>query len=343
MKILLILGPLNEKRISMTNYADYCKNIYQSKGLEVEIFRLKIINSKNTIVRAFSRYFLVPFQMIHKKADIFHLIDHSYGHSLIFTKSTCFSTIHDLIPLEIKKKESYIKSSISRLFFYFIISITLKKSSKIFVASKSTINLLDKFFNKPRNLILAYNPPINKKLPNLDCSVKDIDILLIGSNFYKNNNFAFNTCLKIKQKLSITWINPNMSLVRNIGKTNHKINTLTNISDHELYKIYSRAKVILNLSLSEGFGWMPFEASFFDCCSLMSDINIFREIHPSSLIYLQSLKNVSKLIDSISKLLTKDSFRSILLDNIRKDYKILNRSENSLKKELCEVLINENY
>ena len=100
--------------------------------------------------------------------------------------------------------------------------------------------------------------------------------------------------------------------------------------------------MILNLSLSEGFGWTPFEASFFDCCSLMSDINIFREIHPSSLVYLQPLKNVDRLINSISKVLTNDSFRFILLDNIRKDYKVLTRSENSLKKELFELLINEN-
>ena len=164
MKVLLILGPENEKRISMTNYSKICLKIYEKNGYNTEVFRLKLLSS-NKILKFLARYFLVPFQLIGKHADIFHVLDHSYGHSVLFVNKKCITTIHDLIPLELSLKKNKFNELISRFLFRTIIAITIKKSSKVIVVSKTTQYLLRKYFNLKKELYLGYNPPINRKFP----------------------------------------------------------------------------------------------------------------------------------------------------------------------------------
>ena len=336
MKVLLILGPENEKRISMTKYSEICLKIYEAKGYEVKVFRLNILNSKNKVLRFFTRYFLVPFQLLGKNADLYHVIDHSYGHSILFLNKKCFITIHDLIPLELDLKKNKLEEAISKFLFKLIILIGIKKSSKILVVSNTTGKLLGNFFNLNKKILLSYNPPINRELPYLASYSKDIDIILFGSSTYKNNIYAVNVCLEIKKKLRIFWINPDYSLLK-ILKVKHEIETRENLNDIEIFRIYSRSKLILNLSLSEGFGWIPFEASQYECCAVMSNINIFRELHPSSINNLQPLKNVHYVSKYIENLLLEDSYRKDTLRKIVNDFEKIKFTKYSINNALGDI------
>ena len=44
MKVLLVVGPENERRFSMTHYTNICTKIYREKGHDVRVLRLKLIN-----------------------------------------------------------------------------------------------------------------------------------------------------------------------------------------------------------------------------------------------------------------------------------------------------------
>ena len=230
-------------------------------------------------------------------------MDHSYGHSLLFTNKKCITTIHDLIPLECNFSRNQIKSTISKILFYLIIKITIKKSANIILVSKTTQDLLKNYFKiSESKLILAYNPPQNRKLEIFQDKNKDIDILLIGKNLYKNNIYAVKSCLNINMRLNISWINPDYNLVKLFKNSNHQVKTYSFLDDKNFFEIYHKSKIILNLSFSEGFGWLPFEASKYNCCSIMSDIRIFRELHPSSVEFY------SHLIMKFSFKLYKKSF-----------------------------------
>jgi len=338
MKVLLVVGPENENRFSMTNYTNICKKIYREKGYDVSILRLKLINSKNKILIFLARYLFVPIQLLGKEAELIHLMDHSYGHSLLFTNKKCITTIHDLIPLEFNFCRNQIKSIISKIIFSLIIKIIIKKSSNIIVVSKTTQNLLKNYFKiSERKLILAYNPPLNRKLEIFKDKKKDIDILLIGKNFYKNNIYAVKSCLNIKMKLNIIWINPDYNLVKLFKNSDHIVKTYCFLDDKYLFEIYHKSKIILNLSFSEGFGWLPFEASKYNCCSIMSDIRIFRELHPSSVEFLQPLDNEILVSNFIKKVLNSKNLRNKLLNNIFSDYEKLKKTKYSLKNFLNNI------
>ena len=136
MKVLLVVGPENERRFSMTHYTNICTKIYREKGHDVRVLRLKLINSNNKTLIFLARYLFVPFQLFGKEAELIHLMDHSYGHSLLFTNKKSITTIHDLIPLECNFSRNQIKSTISKILFYLIIKITIKKSANIILVSK---------------------------------------------------------------------------------------------------------------------------------------------------------------------------------------------------------------
>ncbi len=336
MDVTLVLGPAIENRNSMTAYSILCKKIYESYGHKVNIRRLKFVYPMNTYTIAFSRYFLIPFQLIGLKTDIIHVLDHSFAHSLLFTNNFSVITIHDLIPLEKKFKLNIFK----KIIFFSIIWIGLQRSNLSFAVSKTTLELVNKIFHKPKNITLAYNPPVNRELQYLPPKfIKDIDILLIGSEKYKNHIYAIEACLNIESTLNIHWINPDSSLIYLLQASHHIFETSSGLIDEELFEIYKRSKLTLNLSFCEGFGWIPFEASRFDCCPLMSDIKIFKELHPSSLKVLQPLDNVQSVSDFVDKLLVNDVLRKKMLQNINNDLKNLTESKHSIHNQLGKLSI----
>ena len=338
MKVLVVLGPEKECRYSITNYTNFCTKIYRKKGHHVRVLRLKLINSDNRILIFFARYLFIPFQLFGKNADLIHLMDHSYGHSLLFTNKRSITTIHDLIPLEMNFSRNKIKSIISKGLFYLIIRITIKKSSHIIAVSKTTQNLLSNYFKiSKKKILLAYNPPLSRKLEIFKDIEKDVDILLIGKNLYKNNIYAVKSCLNVNMRLNISWINPDYQLIKLFKNSNHLVKTYYGLNDKDLFEIYHKSKIILNLSSSEGFGWLPFEASQYNCCSIMSDIKIFRELHPSSIEYLQPLDNELLVSIFIKKVLNNKNLRKELLNNIFSDYEKLKKNKYSLIKCLNDI------
>jgi glycosyltransferase involved in cell wall biosynthesis len=75
------------------------------------------------------------------------------------------------------------------------------------------------------------------------------------------------------------------------SKPNHANNAvllLSNVNDSELKWLYQNALLLIQPSLYEGFGLVPFEARQFGTRVLLSDIPVHREVHGQNALYFAS-------------------------------------------------------
>ena len=69
----------------------------------------------------------------------------------------------------------------------------------------------------------------------------------------------------------------------------------------------------------------------------MSNINIFRELHPSSINYLQPLNNVHYVSKFIENLLIEENFRKSILRNIVNDFDKIKFSKYSITNAIGDI------
>lgn len=81
------------------------------------------------------------------------------------------------------------------------------------------------------------------------------------------------------------------------------------ISDADLIKAYQQALVLIQPSLSEGFGFTGLEAMRYGCPVIASPKTCLPEIYKQAALYLDSSCNAQSIIQAISKLITQPSLR----------------------------------
>jgi glycosyltransferase involved in cell wall biosynthesis len=284
-KILILRDFVEDKRISMEIYADTLYDLLRSdysQTYDIEEFTPKTPKWLQGVHgMRFSRYVLYPFQIIGKKADIFHIIEPGYAHLVLFLnpRKTVVS-VHGLLPILLwKKRIPEITSSHIPLLTAFTFAV-LKKVKYIISVSQ---NVKDDLVS-----ILGFDPDRITVIPNglgtqfiNQMEIKQqrsvelspllnpdaIKILVSATKFYKNPETVIRTALYIKKhnflnfqliKTGFADKNWNQMLKQN-GLDVNAVN-LNYVAWEDMPDLYKNVNILFFPSLYEGFGWPPLEA-----------------------------------------------------------------------------------
>lgn len=281
----------------------------------------------------FVRLIYYPILAFFNQNKVNHIIDHSYGNLLttISSKKTIV-TVHDLIPiLAYLGKIQGLKSYFRPILFEYSIRKLLSSKFVVCVSETTKKDLIYLTGQEPSRFKVIYNGLDNhfkqfKISERINCRKKfgindfeTFNILIVGSEPYKNHNFAIEVFKKIDQlssrPLRLIVLKGTSSLTFNIDDCdfNFPIVQLFNITDTEIVELYNSVDCLFFPSLYEGFGWPPLEAMACGVPVIASDIEIFRETLGSCAL-LSSPYDIDSMTNNFLELINKVDFRENLIN-----------------------------
>ncbi len=124
------------------------------------------------------------------------------------------------------------------------------------------------------------------------------------------------------------------------SEDNENIKYLGYIDNKKLKEYYLKAKLFINTSKHESFGFTPMEAMACGTPCIISDIPVFREIYGNSALYFNP-NSSEELADKIELLLSDDNLYN---DMINRGYKQIEKfSWDKNAKQLLEIIRKRNY
>ena len=322
-----------DARHSMHKIAHHIYDDLLNLGYKVTFISFNIFKVSSPLLLAFLRYFYYPLLGLTVKCNSVHIIDHSFGHIvpfLLFCKRKIFY-IHDLIPLSSCKENN--SAFHSKLLFYIVVFLGIFFSDRVVCVSNSTRESVLKFypFVKCSKISSRYNITQIKDSARF-LSISQIpaafDVLLIGKNWYKNHIFTANSLLSFPYSLKIACLNVSPECSYLLQSSHHSISLLNNLTD--ISHLYCNSKLIINYSIEEGFGLTPFEAAFRNCCPVLSDIQVHKELHPLSSKFFVPLSSSEALNYRIQQFLENDDLRCLAIDYVKQDYFYLSKINPSI-------------
>ena len=334
-KRVLLLGNIKEDSSrSMKIYLNYLKRILPS----VNVFEPSCGKVPVKVYKNFIYPFIIP-----KGYDIYHIIDHSYGHLARFLpKEKIVVTCHDLIPIILKKNSSF-RAKFS--FKYY--SSGMKRAKKIIAVSENTKNDLIHFMGiNPRKISVSYPWEIKKEnfraKKDKTLFPKKFKILSIGRQYYKNFILTLQALKTLEREID----NFKILKVGNLSKEEKeyaKNNNLTNKievyekpSFKELIKLYNSADVLSFPSLYEGFGVPPLEAMAAGLPVVVSNSASLPEVVGDAAIKVNP-KSFEGLAKAIKKIKENPKLRK---DLIKKGYANLKRFTKEIEKKQISAIYN---
>ena len=279
-----------DNRISMDVYADFLSqgiNKYSCGEFAVSEYTPKVpknfrLITNNTLKMRLLRYSSYPSQIKNFNQDIFHIIEHGYGHLLAGEniKNRAIVTVHDLIPMMQWKGLIQGMGSGNKPIGSIYSLNRLENAKKIIAISENTKKDLIKLLGlNPNKIEVIYYGigeefQVNKTKSKeelrhrLGLPGKNTKLILItGQELYKNHK----TCLQTMKIVEEMYDEP-VRMVRlgkdypewvNFEKENNLQNRVLQIDKLRLTEIadlYNSVDVLLFPSFYEGFGRPPMEA-----------------------------------------------------------------------------------
>lgn len=277
----------------------YIKNDY-----DISIF--KIINwgfGKSH----FWEQIILPFFFIFKRK---YLLINFSGLGCLLLKNQII-TIHDLSFL-------YNPEWFSKLYYNFYRLLTpfsAKRSVKILTVSEFSKSEIIKYFGiSSEKIVVVYNAvsnSFNEEEPSLN--LNENYILAVSSLDPRKN---FHNLIK-----AIKLIDFDVKLYI-IGDKNHNfknlqiyesssIKLLGRVDDSDLIDYYKNARLFIYPSFYEGFGLPPLEAISSGCCTIVSEIDVFKEVFGDAVGYFNP-NNVAEIKKCIEDYYFSETLRSNL-------------------------------
>ena len=196
-----------------------------------------------------------------------------------------FTTIHDIVFLDVENLASKI-GTLVRKFFY---QRAINKSKTVFTVSEfSAGRIRNKLRLQKTPLVITYNA-----VP-----------AWFTENISKNN---------IKKNDNLLFVGNSENFRTKDGSIKNEITEISNIeftgkiSDDKLKELYACSKLLIQPSLYEGFGMPPMEALSCGTNVVISDIPVFKEIYKDFPVTYFECENPQNLADKIIEALQKPS------------------------------------
>jgi len=271
-----------------------------------------IIANTNVPIFSTGEIFRFPLKEINA-CDVFYTPNYNIPFGI---KIPVFSTIHDVVFLDIKHLTHFFGVLIRRFMLWRAVRI----SKEIFTVSNFSKERISFHFKNRKNIIVTYNgisAELKKYKGTEKRKYKFPYILFIG-NIKKHKgldllleSYQQALSLNLKQKLVIVGSSDSFrtydkDFKQKISSYDNQIIFTGKISNEELFQIIEHATLLVQPSRYEGFGIPPLEALYLGCPVLLSDIPVLKEIYGSMPVEFFELNNTTDLRD---KLLTAETKR----------------------------------
>lgn len=193
-------------------------------------------------------------------------------------------TIHDLAFLENPKWFSFY----FRTWYKNMIPQIVKKAKHVFTISKFSKKELQEKLNVPASkMTIIYNglssELIDYKNQNEAPQTRTKTILSVGSINPRKNITALINAFNLLDLKDYELLIAGASHA-NFGKEkfelkNNKVKFLGYVTDEELWELYQKVGLFVFPSLYEGFGIPILEALYFDCPTIVGDLDVYKEVY----------------------------------------------------------------
>lgn len=233
------------------------------------------------------------------------------SHGTPFNKNQII-TIHDLICFEFPEQHKF-----QYYYFKYLLPKILKSTKKIVVISNFTKKEVLKYYNLSEDKVVVIHNGLNQLNYQFNdeteaqykSTISNRPYFITVGASYKHKNIENLLCAI--EKLSdincdfiiISKNNTYGMHLRQLAK-NKKLNNvifLESVSLNLLTKLYQNAICNIYISLYEGFGFPPLEAASLGTISLVSDIEVMREVLGDSAIYTNP-NNLGEIVRKIEEI-----------------------------------------
>jgi glycosyltransferase involved in cell wall biosynthesis len=227
---------------------------------------------------AIARYVCYPARLLGRSGDLFHVLDHAYGHLVrVLDPSKTIVTCHDLIPLLAADGRVPIAVPASVVRTVRLRVNEMVRARRILTDSEATRTDLLHYTNVSAATVTVIPPGINPiftpasaeeagRLRTLLGVPRDVVVVLqvATRGRYKNTPTVLKAFALLRQRLGSQVLlarihDDEAELARSLG-IGEGIRQLGIVDDPTLAQWYRAANVLAFPSLWEGFGWPPLEA-----------------------------------------------------------------------------------
>jgi glycosyltransferase involved in cell wall biosynthesis len=234
-----------------------------------------------------------------------------------------------------------------KAFYNFLIPKIIRNSKQIITVSEFSKKEITKHFAVRQDKVeVVYNAVSSSFFSTPSLPTRDQkDYLLAVSSLDPRKNFrhlikAFNAIsgnaveLYIVGSESKTFADPE---IKSLIVQNPRIKLLGYVTDEQLVQLYQHAKLFIYPSLYEGFGIPPLEAMACGCPTIVSDLDVMKEIFADACHFIDP-HDLADLTNSINYILDNKTYR----DQLRaKGFETVKRySWESSAKNVMKVLNN---
>ncbi|MDW7973010.1 MAG: glycosyltransferase family 1 protein [Thermodesulfovibrio sp.] len=262
----------------------------------------------------------------------------------IYVPERSIVVIHDLRPFT----PFWDRGKIKRYILYRLYSRAMKKAKAVVCISRTVQEELESIFPKYSKKIHVVKNTYESSLVEIDIGSKSnvhgSYILFVGNRkWYKNIGGLIKAFQLIKDEISHNLLilgkgesdsDEYDALTRELN-LERRVKHIKNADDNTLAALYKHADLFVMPSFYEGFGFPPFEAVYFGCPAIFSDIPIFRELWGEAGLYFDPHKP-EDIAEKIFTVLVNKDFRDKLLE---KQKRVLeNFTEDKMAEKFIQVI-----
>ena len=236
-------------------------------------------------------------------------------------KIICYTTLHDIIFLDLKEVN---KNKIDYISKKFLLKRCMKKSKRVFTVSKFSKDRIAYHFKKYIDKIVWSYPGVSHNFVSYSKNFKKENYIIYVGNIKKNKGLKtlLNAIPYINQNIEIKIVgdatnfkNGDFEIIKLFD--NPRITFTGKISDDELLDLIAKAKYLIQPSLYEGFGLPPLEALYLGTQPIISNIEVFKEVYNDLPVKFFEVLNSNDLANKINE---PNDIISIDKDRIEKEF-----------------------
>lgn len=269
----------------------------------------------------------LPYRFAGQKLDLLH-VPH-FNVPLLYTGKTVV-TIHDLLWHEFAGTNVTTLPSLlywpKYLGYRFIASQSIQRAQRIFVPTYTVKETVLRYYPKAENKVLVTREGIGSNLSELaekqtTSHRQPFQLLYVGSLYPHKNVSLVLKALQRLPKYRLDIVSARSVFRERLEKEvetlqlTDRVNFLGKLSDRELAKAYQTCGVLLQPSISEGFGLTGLEGLAFQAPLLAADTPIFHEVYQDAAVFFDK-HSVDSFIAGLREL-EKESVTKEILRNAK--------------------------
>jgi len=310
-RAVLVLGNHADDAWSMRHYSRLLREAYADAGVLVEYAEPDSSLSRGVSLRPLAKLishaenllaFPVAVRRRARAASVIHIADHGNGAWLLWPhlRGKTIITCHDLLAVRGARGDfpEHVPDLSEKVRQRLIVR-GLRKATVIHCVSETTARDVAAELPEARTEVIL-NPLRGPfAAPRRTGSegakrTRGPAVIVSGANWRKRRDFAIRAWQRLRQQPALSGIHLHV-----VGPplSDDEASTLTaaearavhiesNLTDEELAALYCRARVLLQLSRYEGFGWPIIEAQAMGTAVLCTDGPIFREVAGDGAVFI---------------------------------------------------------